>query len=167
MGWKLKLESPDIEILFSFYDPVDGPCNGKWHLERVRKHDSSHGELKPSLQACHQNKQDTRWTIPRVSCCEETPDSRKESMHAWGMECKWCFCGYPFISNISRARERKKERAVEEKRVREIEREWDRGVICLFPCYLLLPLCHITFKYSACAHFILKGSIWNHNGPSV
>lgn len=45
--------------------------------------------------------------------------------------------------------------------------ERDRGVICRFPCYLWLQLCHITFKYAACAHFIPKGSIWNHNGPSV
>lgn len=118
-SWNLLIMKTSSGFMAWYTDP--GMGSGIWN-ESVSTIPHTESWNHPCRLATKTNK--TRWTIPGVSCCEETPDSRKEDMHAWGMECKWCFCGYPFISNITTAGGREEERAIEEKRVRE----WKRSI---------------------------------------
>lgn len=119
-SWNLLIMKTSSGFMTWYTDP--GMGSGIWN-ESVSTIPHTESQNHPCRLSTKTNKtQDERF--PGCHAARRHLTVKKKTCTHWGMECKWCFCGYPFISNITTAGGREEERAVEEKRVRE----WKRSI---------------------------------------
>lgn len=156
--WELKLKSPDNGFLWP----------AAWTLEwRVA---SGWGPLAPLLVPRAGKRPCRRATKTNKTRDERFPERRTAGRYLTAQKKTWAlgrrmqmmFLWVFFILFQNYKRERGRERGWV-----LLEQKWERRVICLFPCYLWVQLCHFTFNIQHSPIFSWRTWDWNHNHPSL